>query len=349
MSDKRTSLNKRKKRGASAKTIALIEPRYEAEAISIYEIKKDSTRWRGVEFYCVAGFLPMSAAPGRTPPMFVFKNSHGAPSDSKRFGGGEGVVHELAKLHLAALKRLSIAVNERMPDEDKTTYEFEFTSVEVEQPIEVRDTTYWVDLLATLPPNSPLAARFGNQIAIEIKDQHAVGFEKREDLRITDLTAIEIQLTQGMHLTFEESADRRLLADRRRWLGNLFRNPVRAKFLHRRDYVDLAKRRKNALKAQEQIRTAQHSRTINGATVPISYERGPVSRATPLPKPEHLSTDQKPLPFQEGPLVSERKTPLRTKPSTSHASAASQTAIPKQRPPRIIDRIRDWWVSFWFA
>lgn len=350
MSDKDANSPNRKRRGVSAKTLALLEPRFDAEVISISEIKRDPTRWHGTVFYCVADLFPMTAASGRTPPMFVFKGKHGAPEGAKRLGGGEGVVHELAKLHLASTKRLSLKINERVDGEPVAYFDFDFGSVEIEFPVPVDDTTYWVDLLATLPPESPLAARFGQHIAIEVRDQHAVEFEKREDLRIADLTTIEIQLSRGMHLTFEEAADRKLLADRRQWLGNLFANPVRGMFLHRRDYVDLAERRKNATKAQASIRTTQHSRSANAATAFASDQSSFVPAAPLPPAPSRPLVAEALRPVQAMPFVpSAPKTQPATIPSSPLASMPLRSKFPEPEKSGFFDRMRDWWNSLWAA
>lgn len=282
--------------------------------------------------------------------MFVFKGEHGAPEGAKRLGGGEGVVHELAKLHLAATKQLRLSVDERVPGEPVTCFGFNFDTVEIEFPVHVGETTYWVDLLATLPPESPLAARFGQQIAIEVRDQHAVEFEKREDLRSADLTTIEIQLSQKMHLTFEEAANRELLADRRRWLGNLFAKPVRGIFLHRRDYIDLAERRKRATKAQTPIPTDQCSQSANAATAPASNPSNVVSELPRPSAPSQPLVDVAPRPVRTAPLVLPEKGTLHVAvPPSPVGQPAPRPEVREPLEPGLFERIRAWWNSLWAA
>lgn len=276
-----------------------------------------------------------------TPPIFVFKGEHGAPEGAKRLGGGEGVVHELAKLHLASTKRLSLKIDERVDLEPMTYLNFDFATFEIEFPIHVGEITYWVDLLATLTPESPIPARFGQQIAIEVRDQHAVECEKREDLRSSGLTTIGIQLSQGMHLTFEEAADRRLLADRRRWLGTLFAKPVRAKFLHRRDHVNLAKGRKNAAKASREPQATQH----NQPTVPSSGIR-PTAPA-PQPRPETppttamLSCVVPPPPSPEAQVSSSPQPPASIQ-TAARTATVHQSQPPAQRKSGLLGRFCGW-------
>lgn len=228
------------------RTLALLKRDYDAEAVSIYEIQTDPTRWRGYTFYSLVGLHEMNAGPGRTPPMFYFKNKADAPASRGSGGGGEGIAHELAKLQIAKSNRLSVCINEWIPGVPPRVFDFVFDTVDTEVGVEIGSEEYWLDLVGTLPVNSPLRKQFGDDIAIEIRDRHAVEFKKREDLRRAGLTTIEIKLSDSMHLTHEQAKDRKCLADCRRRIGGLFSRTVFGKFLHRRDFCDLAERRRQA-------------------------------------------------------------------------------------------------------
>jgi hypothetical protein len=74
-----------------------------------------------------------------------------------------------------------------------------------------RATTDGIDLLGQLRADSPLIEPWGKEIAIEIRDQHAVTRRKHKDLQAINLTTVEIKLQKGMHLTHEQEADRSLI------------------------------------------------------------------------------------------------------------------------------------------
>lgn len=333
-----------------AKTVALLAPNYEAEAISIEEIKLHPSTWRGREFYCVAGLFPMSAGPRRDPPMFYFKSRENMPQGANRSGGGEGAVHELAKLHLAATRRVSIEIDEKILNEPPRVFDFEFSKVELEVPLNINGKTYWVDLLGTLQTTSPHIERFGFQIGIEICDQHAVDRCKLFDLQRAGLTTIEIKLSKDMHLTHEEAAIRANLVDRRAWLKNFFERTVYAKFLHREDHRDLVERRKKAEKTQTAIPSDQHSPLAIAESTPTSIQCSVLADQSRKPIPTQPAVAEAPRIVPAVPLVSAApKTQPATTPTPRHASMPAQTAPLEPRKPGVFERISGWWKSLWAA
>jgi hypothetical protein len=205
-------------------------------------------------FYSLVGLLPMYARPGAKTPIFYYQTKgRELPLGALSGGGGEGVVHELAKLHIALKKQVVIKITE-IKGEAPAMFTLSFETIDMEVPRNINGTIYGIDLLGQLRADSPLIEPWGKEIAIEIRDRHAVTRRKHKDLQAINLTTVEIKLQKGMHLTHEQESDRSLIEDRRRWITHFFAKPVWAKVLHRRDYMELRERRKSASAAKALVR-----------------------------------------------------------------------------------------------